>query len=997
MRIAVWKRSVIPTVLCLALVGLSPATSASAEDDFPFGNPDLPLQTRIDDLLGRMTLEERISLLHQFPLPVPRLGITEFRSGTEALHGVAWTTDYRDGSVKTATATTFPQAVGLASTWDTELIEEVGSAVGDEARGYNSIDSGLWGLNMWAPVVNLLRDPRWGRNEEGYSEDPLLTGAISTAYGSGMTGDDPFYLKTAPTLKHYLANNNEVNRATTSSNLSPRVLHEYDEMAFKPAIEAGAATGVMASYNLVNGRPNTVNPDLNDAVRSWTDQTLFNVSDAGAPGNLVGSQQYYATQPEADAATLLAGIDSFTMNDNNPRPTIDAITAALDLGLITEADINEAASHNLSIRFRLGEFDPDGGPYADITADVINSSENQALTRETADEAMVLLKNSDNTLPLDAETTQSVAVIGPLENTLYTDWYGGNQPYSVTPLQGITDRLAGSATVTGTEGVDRIALKDVGTGRYVVGGSGPTGAALTTQETTADSPTAQFDVFDWGDGIVTLRSVANGKLVGYNWSGFANDQAQPNGWFVQQQFKLEEQPDGTYVLRYAGYEAASSWSPSYTNPYVTVGADGALVLGAATPDAATKFSREVLVSGQETAAAAAAAADVAVVVVGSMPFINGREDHDRATMDLAEGQEALAESVIAANPNTIVVLETSYPMTITDLQESAPAILWTTHAGQETGNAVADVLFGDVNPAGRLTQTWYNSLDDLPADLLNYDIINTQQTYLYDDTTPLYPFGYGLSYTSFDYSNLRLSSRHVRADGTVTVSVDITNTGSVAGDEVVQLYTHQRTSRDTQPLRQLRAFDRVSLEPGARTTVRLELPAADLAHWDVTRDTWVVETSAYDIMVGASSADIRRSSVLHVAGERIPPRDLSATTPAQNFDQYSGIDLVDTSRERGTSIQAAADGSWVSFDDARLRSHNRTFTVSAANAGESDATVEVRLDSPTGRLLGTVTVPSTGDIYAYTTATATLRRGSGIRDVYLVLSAGVRVAEFTVS
>src|SRR5665648_281968 len=389
-RIAVWKRSVIPTVLCLALVGLSPATSASAEDDFPFRNPDLPLQTRIDDLLGRMTLVERISLLHQFPLPVPRLGITEFRSGTEALHGVAWTTDYHDGSVKTATATTFPQAVGLASTWDTELIEEVGSAVGDEARGYNSIDSGLWGLNMWAPVVNLLRDPRWGRNEEGYSEDPLLTGAISTAYGSGMTGDDPFYLKTAPTLKHYLANNNEVNRATTSSNLSPRVLHEYDEMAFKPAIEAGAATGVMASYNLVNGRPNTVNPDLNDAVRSWTDQTLFNVSDAGAPGNLVGSQQYYATQPEADAATLLAGIDSFTINDNNPQPTIDAITAALDQGLITEADINEAASHNLSIRFRLGEFDPDGGPYADITADVINSSENQALARETAVEAMVL-------------------------------------------------------------------------------------------------------------------------------------------------------------------------------------------------------------------------------------------------------------------------------------------------------------------------------------------------------------------------------------------------------------------------------------------------------------------------------------------------------------------------------------------------------------------------------------------------------------------------------
>lgn len=289
--------------------------------------------------------------------------------------------------------TVFPQAVGLASTWDPELMEQVGSAVGDEARGFQQERPEGWGLNLWAPVVNLLRDPRWGRNEEGYSEDPYLTGAISTAYGTGLTGGDPDHLKTAPTLKHYLANNNEVNRTTTSSDLRPRVQHEYDEAAFRPAVEADAATGVMSSYNLVNGRPATVNPDLDDTVRGWTDQTLLNVTDAFAPGNLVGDQQYYPTLAEGDAAALKAGIDSFTDNSASPAPTITAINSALQQGLLVESDIDEAVSHILAIRVRLGEFDPGGGRFGGIDRSVINSPAHQKLAREAATEAAVLLKN----------------------------------------------------------------------------------------------------------------------------------------------------------------------------------------------------------------------------------------------------------------------------------------------------------------------------------------------------------------------------------------------------------------------------------------------------------------------------------------------------------------------------------------------------------------------------------------------------------------------------
>jgi beta-glucosidase len=972
-----------------------PAQAAHGEDELPFRNPDLPLQARIDDLISRLTQEEEISLLHQFPLPVPRLGIGQFRTGTEALHGLAWTTSYKDGAVHTAKATTFPQAVGLASTWDPELIEQVGSVVGDEARGYNSQDPALWGLNVWAPVVNLLRDPRWGRNEEGYSEDTTLTGAISTAYGSGMSGDDPFYLKTAPTLKHYIAYNNEYHRDTTSSSVPPRVLHEYDEQAFKPAISADAATGVMASYNLINGRPATVDPTMDTLVRSWTDKTLFNVSDAAAPNNLVGSQNYFKTLPEANAAAIKAGLDSMTVNDNNPRPTIDAIKQALADGLLSQEDIDDAASHQLSIRFRLGEFDPDGGPYADITADAVDTPANRQLARTTAADAMVLLKNAHGALPLSTTSAKKVAVIGPLADTLYTDWYGGSLPYAVTARDGITTKV-GAGNVTGSEGVDRIALKDVASGKYVAGGAGASGAALTATGDSAGQ-TSQFDVFDWGSGIVTLRNAANGKYVGYNWSGFANDQAQPNGWFVQQQFKLEDQGDGTVALRYAGYESTASWSPSYTNPYITVNADGALVLGAPTAEKAAKFTREVVTSGQAQAVAAAKKADAAVLVVGSMPFINGREDHDRADMNLAPTQEALVQAVLKANPNTVVVLQTSYPDTITELQKSVPAIVWTTHAGQETGNAIADVLFGDVNPAGRLTQTWPRSANDLPADLLEYDIITSGQTYLYDKTKPLYPFGHGLSYSSFRYSNLRVADRSLSSKGQIEVSVDVTNKGKRSGDEVVQLYTHQRTSRDKQPLTQLRAFDRVSLSAGQTKTVRLNVPVSDLAHWDVTRNKWVVETSRYDVRVGASSSDIRARSSVKVVGEKIPPRDLSRATQAQNFDAYRGTVLVDTSKAKGTSVGATGEGSWIAFKDVDLRTGPRTFTARVAKAEAGTGRIEVRLGSPRGRLVGTAVVPSSGDVYAYRTARAALSKVRGIQDVYLVFDSPQRVSTVRLS
>jgi beta-glucosidase len=970
-------------------MGLASPAVADELNDYPFRDPALPLNTRVDDLVKRLTLAEKVSLLHQFQPAIPRLGVPEFKTGTEALHGLGWTTERKNGNVVTANATVFPQAIGLASTWDPALIKQVGSVVGDEARGYHSQDPGFWGLQLWAPVVNLLRDPRWGRNEEGYSEDPLLTGAISTAYGKGMTGEHPQYLKTAPVLKHYLANNNEIRRDTTSSNLRPRVLREYDEQAFKPAIAADAATGVMGSYNLVNGRPATVNPDLNDVVRSWTDKTLYNVSDASAPYNLTGSEQYFKTNEEGFSAALKAGLDGFTVDNQNPGPTIEIINSALAKGLLAESDIDKAVKHVLSVRFRLGDFDPDGGPYAKIGKDVVNSPAHRQLARKSAAEAMVLLKNDRGALPLDLK--RSVAVIGPLEKTLYTDWYSGGLPYKVTPVDGIKARLGGGAKVTDTEAVDRIALRDAATGKYLSGGAGDAGAVLKTGATSVGA-TEQFDAFNWGDGVLTLRSVANGKYVerqnlGDATSPFLNQAPQPRDWFVHQQFKLEDAGDGTVVIKYAGYEIPNDWDGP--NSYLTVAADGTLTLGSPNAAGATKFRKEQLTSGIDSAVNAARSAETAVVVVGSMPFINGREDHDRTTTALAETQSELIKAVRKANPNTVVVVENSYPTTLNWEQENVPAIVWTSHAGQETGNALADVLYGDVNPAGRLTQTWYRSDAELP-DILDYDIMKRGSTYQYFNGDPLYSFGHGLSYTNFRYTDLRLGKPGPQ--GTFDATVTVTNTGKRAGDEVVQLYTHQLVSRDQQPNQQLRAFQRVNLEPGQSKTVRLSV--ADLRHWDVTRGKWVLESSVHEVMVGASASDIRLRSALPVRGEQIPPRDLTKDTRAIDFDDYSGVELVDESKARGDAVGVGA-GDWLRFSDVDFRSGAKTFTAKTARVQPGTSTVEIRLGSPRGRLAGTAQITSTGDKYKYSTTSATVSGLNGRQDVYLVFTSDSRISTFS--
>jgi beta-glucosidase len=734
----------------------------------------------------------------------------------------------------------------------------------------------------------------------------------------------------------------------------------------------------MASYNLVNGRPAHLSPLINAELRRWTDNELLIVSDAAAPSNVATTQGYYPDHVASHAALVRAGVDSFTDHDDRAAVTIERLERALTDGLLTEADIDAAARRVLAIRFRLGEFDPvEDNPFAAITEEVINCPAHQRLAREAARQALVLLKNSGDTLPVQATPTCRVAVVGPLADTLYEDWYSGTLPYAVTAYRGLVERL-GAGNVELVEGVDRIALR---VGRsLVVASADPDGAPLrlVADATGADSA---FDLADWGNGVRALRAVANGRHVTVNDEGaLINDQLRPNGWVVRETFRLTAGSGGETVLHHVA-----------SGRYVLVDADGALYAGAETPEEATGFTVELRRSGRGEAVQAARQADVAIVVVGNHPLINGRETEDRTDLALPLAQEELLRAVHAANPRTVLVVQSSYPYAIDWAQEHVPAIVWSSHGGQEFGHALADALFGDAAPAGRLTQTWYSSAAELP-DLLDYDIIAADATYLYFRGAPLYPFGHGLTYTSFEYTDLRLGAASMAADGRVEVGVTVTNTGPRDSDEVVQLYTRQRSSRVKQPLRQLRDFRRIHIPAGGQTTVRFELAAADLATWDVTAARRVVEAATHTVMVGRSSTDIRQVADLLVAGEVIPPRDaLAASIAAVSYDDYAGVELRDLSPRDGDAVTATESGAWVAFADVDFGDGAGVCRARISAVDDRTAVVTLRLDDPlAGADLGMLLVPCTGGRYAWVEAVTPIEEVTGVHDLYAVFgSAGV--------
>ncbi|HEU5011576.1 MAG TPA: glycoside hydrolase family 3 C-terminal domain-containing protein [Roseiflexaceae bacterium] len=730
------------------------STAQSDLPDYPFRDPRVPPEQRISSLIALLTLDEKIALLST-QLGVPRLGIP-ITENVEGIHGLVVTGHLGGGTIDIPT-TSFPQPYGMAQSWDTDLLQQVGAVIGAEARAiFQSPHDGQSKLVVMAPNADLGRDPRWGRTDECYGEDPYFNGTLAAALVRGLQGDDPDHWQVAALLKHFLANSNEDGRLASSSDFDERLLHEYYAVPFRMAIVAGGARCYMAAYNAHNGIPCTVHPMLRDmTLADWGLDGII-CTDFRGMSNLVTRHQTHPDMAHAAAASIHAGISQFLDDYAGP------IRAALAQQLLAEADVDAAIRRNLRVLLRLGLLDPRAttAPGAGEQAPPWTADRHQAIARRITQAGIVLLKNDRQLLPLDKNAVQSVAVVGPLADQALTDLYNSCPPYQVSPLDGIRRALGPQARLVG--------------------------------QTAPERP-------------------------------------------------LGDQPPIGMVLEVKPGMFPPIYVPERDIP------------------AAVELARS---------------ADVAIVCVGNNPMCGGwsmghatpslpsegMEALDRQTLMLE--QEALIQAVYAANPNTIVVLISSFPYAISWTAEHVPAILHMAHASQDLGNALADVLFGDVNPGGRLVQTWPRSIEQLPP-MQDYDIRHGR-TYMYFQGEPLYPFGYGLSYTTFAYSNLQLSAPALGADMTLMVSLDVTNTGARAGDEVVQLYVKHLNSAVERPLQELKGFRRISLDPGKTKTVTLPLTARDLACWNVNEQRFVVEYDTIEIRIGQSSNAIQAAATIDV-------------------------------------------------------------------------------------------------------------------------------------
>ena len=716
-------RSLTPFLLLSGAAAVAAGQPAGAL--YPFQDPDRPVEERISDLISRMTLEEKIDCMAG-RAAVPRLDVRG-SPHIEGYHGVAQGGPSNWGRRNPTPTTQFPQAYGLGSTWNPELVRRVAAQQAQEARYlFQSARFDRSGIIVRAPNADLARDPRWGRTEEVYGEDPFHAGTLATAFTRGLQGDDPRYWKIAALLKHFLANSNEDGRDSSSSDFDERLWREYYAKPFEMAVREGGSRALMAAYNAVNRVPAHVHPMLREiVVEEWGLDGIL-CTDGGGLRLLMTAHKAFPDLPSAAAACVKAGINHFL--DRHKQPVSEAVSR----GLLREADIDQALRGLFRVSIRLGLLDPAARvPYAAIGAkddpEPWNQPETRAFVRQVTRQSIVLLKNSAGLLPLDPATVKSLAVIGPLANQVLLDWYSGTPPYAVSPREGLERAASGGPPPFPS--------------RYGVNWVG-----------------------DMSDAAVELARRQHVAIV-----------------------CVGNHPEGN-----AGWAVVSS--PS-----------------------------------------------------------EGKEAVDRQAITLPPGQEEFVRRVYAANPRTVVVLIASFPVAMPWAAANATTILHMTHASQELGNALADVLLGDFNPGGRLAQTWPHSLDELPP-MMDYDIRHGR-TYMYSRAEPQYAFGYGLSYTSFAYANLRTSAKHLAAGAPVTVSVDVTNSGARAGDEVVQLYVRYPESKVERPRKQLRGFARVSLAPGETRAVGLRLTAEDLAYWSVERHAWVVERGRVELLVGPSSAD----------------------------------------------------------------------------------------------------------------------------------------------
>jgi len=890
-----------PALVALLVLGVGgPAPVAAQEPapaDLPFRDPDLPIEKRIDDLLGRLTVEEKLGLMIERAEPVDRLGIPAFPWWNEALHGVA----------RTGRATVFPQAIGLAATWDTDLMHRVATAISDEARALNRdwVSRGkrnlYQGLVFWSPNINIFRDPRWGRGQETYGEDPVLTGQMGVAFVTGMQGDHPRYLKTVATPKHYAVHNGpEPSRHVFDAQSSERDLHDTYLPAFRATVIDGRAESVMCAYNRFRGDPACGSTFLlQDVLRDSWGFGGYVVSDCGAVQDIYLNHKVRDTPAAGAAMALLAGTDLECGSGSWAAGSPDAFFAleeALEQGLVEGKDVDRALRRLLRAQMRLGVYDPpDRLPWSGLTAaEVVDSPAHRALALEAARKSIVLLENEGGTLPL-AQGLGTVAVIGAsaADVEVLRGNYSGTPVAPVSLLAGIEEHAGPDTTVVYARGgplaegvpdlrpVPGSALFATQAGARVSGLTGAyyvghfEGAPVLTR---VDPALA----FDWADGAPSEE--LDDDAFSVRWTGEIVPPA--TAWYTlgvrcanMCRLFVDNRPLG---------QGRGDHEPALVSGEVMLRAGRSYPIRVELEH--MKYDAEVELlwwdgraptDERAEAVAAARSADAVVLVLGLASWLEGEEmgiaiegfhRGDRTSLELPAVQRELMKAVVeaAAGKPVVLVLMSGSALAVNWAHENVPAILQAWYPGQAGGTAVADVLFGDVSPAGRLPVTFYRSVDELPP-FDDYAMRN--RTYRYFTGEPLYPFGHGLSYSRFTYDRLRVPER-TPAASPVEVSVRVRNEGSMVADEVVQVYVSHLDAQEPAPLRALKAFRRVSLDPGERRTVRFALSARDLSlvHEDGQR---VAGPGRVRISVGGMQPGVPGSGALTAEVERTgEPRTL---------------------------------------------------------------------------------------------------------------------------
>lgn len=842
----------------------------------PLWDSTKSMEERINYALSELTIEEKFYFLSTACIDVERLGIRRFFFGGEAAHGIEARHDQAFNAGVAQPTTTFTQPIGMSATWDTELITRVGEAVGTEARILYEKEGRLGGLSRWAPTVDMERDPRWGRTEEAYGEDPYLTGMMASAYIKGMQGDLNDKLRCAATLKHFYANNVETDRVRTSSSIDPRNKQEYYLEPFRYAVMEGKAEGIMTAYNEINGIPAIVNPEIQTIAKDDWKLGGHVVCDGGDMVQNVTEHHYCDTHAQTIADGLKAGIDCFT---DDMDLVAHAAKEAYEKGWITIQDIDRALYHSFQTKIKLGVFDSDGGPYANTKEDLLNCRKHQELALECGKKATILLKN-DGILPIQAKKKETIALVGPLADVWYKDWYSGIPPYHVTVSQGIKNCYKDQ--YLGTEpGLMSIKL------------GCEAGYLTLTQDLrlkVADESMAEiFLLNDWGFGSSTLEATSNHMLLrGDEEKKYVTASSKEAfGWFVKEAFDIQmEKEEFSFQVNSEGSSCyLLNWKdrPLYVDEegYIAIASESDLSKGKK-----TLFTMELIEDGVKKACDLAKKADRAILVVGCNPMINAKEEVDRSSIMLPPMQEELMRAVYQANPNTVLVLISNYPYQITWAKEHMKAIIMTASGNQELGNAIAAIISGEESPAGRLNMTWYQN-DNQLTDINDYDIIKKERTYQYFKEEVLYPFGYGLSYARFEYDELNVEKDQQQ----LKVSALIRNLSDFDAEEVIQVYYRIRNARVKTPIKKLCAFQRIMVKAKQTQRVSFEIAISELAYYDTIAERKLVADGEYEIMVASSSLDIRDSKLLIIEGETAGYRNLNHKIKADHYDDYENIYL----------------------------------------------------------------------------------------------------------